>query len=245
MMKRKMSAWIIGCILTVLVFPMVSRADVVDVCWDGKEACWDDSDGEYTERYQVALYRGSTEVTRIKTTNTYYDFSSDMKKSGIYRFRVRAYEDGEYNAWTQYSAEKEVEGSSTGSTTSSSAAAVENNRNQNSGWNSSLTYAPYREGWYLLNGNWHYRYADGSEVKDTFVLLDGMWYNFNSQGVMRTGWYKRGNSWFYLDQSGAMVWGWQQIGGRWYYFNPSDGTMLADTTSPDGYQLGTDGAWIQ
>lgn len=42
-----------------------------------------------------------------------------------------------------------------------------------------------------------------------------------------------------------MTLGWQQIGDKWYYFDQSDGAMLADTTSPDGYQLGTDGAWIR
>ncbi len=240
-MMKKLRALIAGCMLAILAVPMVSRADVVDVYWDGKEACWDDSDEDETERYQVALYRGSTEVTRIKTTNTYYDFSSSMKKSGTYRFRVRAYADDEYNAWSQYSAEKKVEGSSNSSTTGSSAAA----QDKNSGQTSSVTYSPYREGWHLMNGSWYYYYADGSQVKDKFALIDGKWYNFDSQGVMRTGWFKRGNTWFYLNQSGAMALGWQQIGDKWYYFNPSDGAMLADTTSPDGYQLGADGAWIR
>lgn len=187
-MMKKRRALIAGCMLAILMVPMVSRADVVDVYWDGKEACWDDSDEDETERYQVALYRGSTEVTRIKTTNTYYDFSSSMKRSGTYRFRVRAYADDEYNAWSQYSAEKKVEGSSDSSTTGSSAAA----QDKNSGQTSSVTYSPYREGWHLMNGSWYYQYADGSQAKDKFALIDGKWYNFDSQGVMRTGWFKRG-----------------------------------------------------
>lgn len=242
MMKRKIRALALGCMLAVLAFPFVSHADVVDVYWDGKEACWDDSDEEYTERYQVVLYRGSTEVTRVKTTKTYYNFSSDMKKSGTYRFRVRAYEDGEYNAWSSYSEEKTVEGSSDSGTSSSEAStATDKNKTNQS---TAIVYSPYREGWYLINGSWHYRYADGSEVKDMFALIDGAWYNFDSQGVMRTGWFKRGSTWFYLNQNGTMAVGWQQIGDRWYYFSLSDGTMLADTVSPDGYRLGTDGAWL-
>ena len=51
--------------------------------------------------------------------------------------------------------------------------------------------------------------------------------------------------WWYLNDDGS--WpsdGWQLIGGKYYYFN-SSGYMLADTTTPDGYRVGADGAWIQ
>lgn len=46
-----------------------------------------------------------------------------------------------------------------------------------------------------------------------------------------------------------MVTGWQQIDGRWYYFNEKSdgfcGTMLSNTTTPDGYTVDGSGAWIQ
>ncbi len=46
-----------------------------------------------------------------------------------------------------------------------------------------------------------------------------------------------------------MMTGWQQIGGKWYYFNSEkgslEGILLRNTTTPDGYQVGADGAWIQ
>ena len=42
--------------------------------------------------------------------------------------------------------------------------------------------------------------------------------------------------------------GWQIIDGKAYYFNASSegvtGAMLANTTTPDGYQVGADGAMI-
>ena len=45
-----------------------------------------------------------------------------------------------------------------------------------------------------------------------------------------------------------MYTGWHQIDGKWYYFHEiSDGTrghLLTNTTTPDGYQVGADGAWI-
>ena len=36
---------------------------------------------------------------------------------------------------------------------------------------------------------------------------------------------------------------WKEIDGNVYYFD-QDGYMLADTTTPDGYPVGKDGAWI-
>lgn len=47
-------------------------------------------------------------------------------------------------------------------------------------------------------------------------------------------WYAEGNSW---------ATGWAKINGKWYYFN-SDGYMAHDTTI-DGFNVGSDGAWIQ
>ena len=48
---------------------------------------------------------------------------------------------------------------------------------------------------------------------------------------------------------GMMRTGWQVIDGKSYYFNTqSDGTMgrlYVDTTTPDGYRVGADGAMVQ
>ena len=48
---------------------------------------------------------------------------------------------------------------------------------------------------------------------------------------------------------GAMRVGWQIIGGKAYYFNgSSDGTygaLLTNTTTPDGYRVGADGAMVR
>ncbi|GLC80939.1 hypothetical protein [Lacrimispora brassicae] len=38
--------------------------------------------------------------------------------------------------------------------------------------------------------------------------------------------------------------GWVQVNGTWYYLN-ADGRMASDTVTPDGYRVGTDGAWLQ
>jgi len=53
---------------------------------------------------------------------------------------------------------------------------------------------------------------------------------------------------FFFDRNGTMQTGWQQVDGVWYYFNTAQGAtygmMLTNTTTPDGYPVGANGAWI-
>ena len=57
-------------------------------------------------------------------------------------------------------------------------------------------------------------------------------------------WKQEGGRWWYQNEDGSYPSkGWQEIGGKHYYFD-QDGYMLADTTTPDGYPVGKDGAWI-
>ena len=69
------------------------------------------------------------------------------------------------------------------------------------------------------------------------------------------GWLFWNNSWYYLHTGydgfrGHMYTGWHEIGGRWYYFRTGTdggpaGAMLESAVTPDGFQVGADGAWIQ
>ena len=56
-------------------------------------------------------------------------------------------------------------------------------------------------------------------------------------------WIQLDNSWYYFDGFNGMVTGWHKDVGKWYYLG-NDGKMLANTTTPDGYTVGSDGALI-
>ena len=53
-----------------------------------------------------------------------------------------------------------------------------------------------------------------------------------------------GRWWYQNDDGSYTTNNWQQIDGKYYYFD-AQGWMLSNTTTPDGYQVGADGAWIQ
>lgn len=55
-------------------------------------------------------------------------------------------------------------------------------------------------------------------------------------------WKQDSNGWWNTEGSSWSV-GWKEIDGKWYYFR-QDGYMAHDTAI-DGYELGSDGAWIQ
>ena len=57
-------------------------------------------------------------------------------------------------------------------------------------------------------------------------------------------WKLDNTGWWYLNDDGSYPSSqWMEIDGKQYYFG-SDGYMLSNTITPDGYLVGTDGAWI-
>lgn len=58
-------------------------------------------------------------------------------------------------------------------------------------------------------------------------------------------WQQDSAGWWYQNDNGSYpVNQWQEIDGKQYYFG-ANGYMLANTTTPDGYQVGADGAWVE
>ncbi|EXG87856.1 hypothetical protein K413DRAFT_4757 [Clostridium sp. ASBs410] len=57
-------------------------------------------------------------------------------------------------------------------------------------------------------------------------------------------WKQNDKGWWYQNDDGSYVTSsWKEIDGKQYYFG-WHGYMLHDTTTPDGYYVGSDGAWI-
>lgn len=75
------------------------------------------------------------------------------------------------------------------------------------------------------------------------------WTEFNEDYLpIKNAWYHReyDGAWLYLDETGYALqntWFHDPFDEKWYYFDEYC-YMLHDTTTPDGYNVGSDGAWI-
>lgn len=103
--------------------------------------------------------------------------------------------------------------------------------------------------WMYSNGRWWYKHTNGSYTKNGWDKIDGVWYYFDDEGWMKTGWVKDGK-WYYLSESGAMLTGWKKIGNAWYHLNDS-GAMETGWSQVNGswYYLNNSGAmqtgWVK
>lgn len=95
--------------------------------------------------------------------------------------------------------------------------AERNRTNLNENANASGSWKQDSAGWWYLNG-------DGSWPAKSWQSIDGQWYFFNEAGYMASGW---------------ILWN-----GKYYYCDTQSGRMLTGETTPDGYKVGADGAWI-
>ena len=63
--------------------------------------------------------------------------------------------------------------------------------------------------------------------------------------VYAAGWENGPLGWLYQNPDGSYASNaWELINGAWYYFN-SNGTMLENGITPDGFMVGADGAWVE
>lgn len=104
-------------------------------------------------------------------------------------------------------------------------------------------------GWKDVAGK-KYHFDSSGVMQTGWKLIDDSWYYFKGSGEMATGWLQITSSspWYYLKSDGKMVTGWMQIDGKWYCFSNESGSlgaMYANTTTPDGVRVGSDGAMIE
>ena len=114
------------------------------------------------------------------------------------------------------------------------------------------------------SGNWHISITNALgqsvEVKNAWCsirsvkMVDNVpitvddYYFLGNDGTMLTGWLTDANNkTYYLGTEtwniGRMARGWEKIGDKYYYFN-TDGLLVTNSTTPDGYKLDETGAWI-
>ena len=224
-------------VLTVILKPIYGKiGNPSDLEFtDAGKASW--VQGYNASKYELKLYSGSTNTLTVTTKESSYDFGDNMKSAGTYTYKIRAVSSGSYNSEWVTSEEVKISQGTTSTTTK----------------------------WVQDSTGWRYRNGDNSyQVNSWFQDEDKIWYHFNSSGYMQTGWLQDNGTWYYLSSSGAMKTGWIQDNGTWYYLSSSgamktgwildvekwyylesSGAMLLNCQTPDGYQLGSDGAWIQ
>ena len=68
-------------------------------------------------------------------------------------------------------------------------------------------------------------------------------------GEMLLGWQYIDGSWYFFNPAAAEVtWNYEEESGGWRYNGSAArpyGSMYENETTPDGYTVGEDGAWIQ
>jgi len=96
-------------------------------------------------------------------------------------------------------------------------------------------------GWLENGTTWNY-YINNNKATG-WISSGGLWYYLNSYGEMVTGWVSYEGSWYYLNEKGGMESNkWITVDGKQYYLY-SNGSLAVNTTTPDGYIVGSDGAW--
>lgn len=197
---------------------------VTDLVWDESSGVglWEGDDD--AKRYEVCLYRGGSAVTStLTTTSTKYNFSSYLTVEGNYRFRVRPVRNSVTRGSWEESDTWHV--SSELASVFAAASAAANTGSSDSGSSAGPAGSSPAAGTWISDsvGRW-YRNADQSYTVNNWQFIDNRWYFFDETGYMKTGWIPWNSKWYYCG---------------------ADGAMLANTTTPDGYYVGSDGAWIQ
>lgn len=118
----------------------------------------------------------------------------------------------------------------------------------------------------ILKRCWEYSKCfterEGRIMKKAVTILAATAFSILCSNIVFAGqWQPDEKGWRYLDEDNAIVisqWimdeqKWYYVGSDGYmtvntwignYYVGSDGAMLVNTTTPDGYMVGTDGAWI-
>lgn len=214
--------------------------------WSNKgNASWDSA--YKAKKYEVRVVRNDSTVNgeTLTTTNTSIDCLKYINNTGNYKFKVRAINSERNSEWVE-SDEWVV----TWDVLQGLDSVWENNKEK------SLTEGKKEPGivesttgWIKDNTGWWYKNLDGKYTTNNWQQINNKWYYFDERGYMKTGWLQLGDKWYYLEtanssEQGEMKTGWINVSNIWYCLK-DDGSMYANTTTPDGYRVNESGAWIQ
>lgn len=80
---------------------------------------------------------------------------------------------------------------------------------------------------------WRYSDENGVYLKNQWKQLNGSWYYFDDDGLMKTGWIAAGGRWYHCAESGKMQTGWIALEDGTYYLAES-GAMVTGACKIDG-----------
>ena len=219
------------------VWAAAERLDTVEnTYWDEEDdtiARWDEVENAY--EYEVYLYRNEQKTSSIKTKKDYYSFKKKMTAEGDYTFKVRAlaknrsknYRDGYWSeeSDTCYISEDYAELLKNGGKidTDHSGPGVSGDSSAEVKETDTISVV-YKAEWIpTADGRWWYRNSDGSYPAGGWWREPGteIWYYFDAEGYMKTGWIEENGVKYYCQPSGAMVTGDQTIDGVLYHFDSS------------------------
>ncbi len=188
--------------------------EVYGLEWDESDATAYWDDSEDANYYEVRLYRGSSTVTSVLTT---YGTSYDFSSYFTQSGTYSFRVRAVYNSSNKGSWEESDDWYVT-SSEASEIYAGSSSYGAGPGTSDSSGGA-----WLKDDVGWWYCNADKSYTVNNWQFINGFWYYFDERGYMKTGWILWNGSWYYCTESGE---------------------MLTNTVTPDGYYVGSDGAWI-
>ena len=103
-----------------------------------------------------------------------------------------------------------------------------------------------QHGWAKTEKGWNFVKDNGAKASGEWVSDAEGIYWIDEDTFMAKGWRQIDGKWYYLRSNGAMAKNyWEKSqDGVWYYLG-ADGVMMTNATTPDGYRVGADGAWIR
>lgn len=104
-----------------------------------------------------------------------------------------------------------------------------------------------KQGWNVNSKGWWYctNVAEEFYYKDTWKMIDGEYYSFNSEGYAKSNqWEEYKDKWYYLRADCSMAKSqWLWINDECYCFD-QNGVLYIDCVTPDGYKVDKDGSWM-